>query len=557
MMAHVLLFCTARRCLAKNDPKGGLRAVPGNGLRNPRAWLLAAGLVALVAPVLTATPVRAQVNRDDIGNAGVEAWLALARLDPAKLRTFVEELPKGGDLHTHLSGAASTELLITLAAQDGMCIDVEKFIATFSKDTFPPCGSQQRPAQDAVSDQGFRDDVIGAWSMEGFQPGQGETGRDHFFAAFEKFNKVTGNHRPEMLAQVVSKAADENEVYMESMTARQSDRVFELSQRISFDSAFSKMRDAILADGALPDILAGARAETDNDEAAYRQLLRCGTPQALRGCDLVLRYIHPVSRKMDPKVVFTFMLYGFELAEADGRYVALNLAASEDDPVALRDYHLHMSMLDYLRSVYSTAHITLHAGELVLGLVPAEELTYHIREAVITGHAERIGHGVDVRHEDHWPELMRTMAARHVMVESPLTSNAQILEVTGHRHPFPYYRALGVPVGLATDDEGVLRIDLTNEYQRAVTTYNLTYRDLKTLARTTLDHAFLPGESLWRGPDDFVPASPCGDDALGGPSPSPPCQALLDRSQKAALQWRHEAMLHSFEDSHSLYCPSK
>src|SRR5262245_60454187 len=409
-----------------------------NRLRNPRTWLLAVGLVALVAPVVTTTQAWAQVNPVHIDDAGVEAWLALARLDPAKLREFVKELPKGGDLHTHLSGAASIELLISLAAQDGMCIDVEDFVAAFPpcESHQCPCGSHQRLAQDAVSDPEFRDDVIGAWSMEGFQPGQGETGHDHFFETFRKFGAVTGTHGAEMLAEVVSKAADQNEVYMEIMMTRQSDLVFGMAQRISFDSDFSNMRDAILADGALPAIVAAARMETDSDEAAYRQLLGCATPQASRGCDLVLRYIQPVNRRWDPEVVFTFMMYGFELAEADGRYVALNLVGAEDDPATFRDYRLHMSMLDYLRSVYSTAHITLHAGELVPGLVPAEELTYHIREAVITGHAERIGHGVDVRYEDQWSKVMRTMAARHIMVESPLTSNAQILEVTGYQHPF-------------------------------------------------------------------------------------------------------------------------
>ncbi|MGW5052671.1 hypothetical protein [Actinokineospora sp. NPDC004072] len=66
-----------------------------------------------------------------------------------------------------------------------------------------------------------------------------------------------------------------------------------------------------------------------------------------------------------------------------------------------------MRMLDYLRGQYGEAHIALHAGEMVPGLVKPEELTYHIREAVVTGHAERIGHGVAVRHESGWPQLMR------------------------------------------------------------------------------------------------------------------------------------------------------
>jgi adenosine deaminase len=241
------------------------------------------------------------------------------------------------------------------------------------------------------------------------------------------------------------------------------------------------------------------------------------------------------------------MVSAFELAAADKRTVALNLVSPEEGEVSTRDYRLHMRMLDYLRGVYPTGHITLHAGELVPGLTKPEELTYHIREAVLTGHAERIGHGVDVLGEDDWPRLMRTMADRHVMVETNLTSNEQILEVSGWEHPFPTYRAFRVPVTLSTDDEGVSRIDLTHEYQRATTDYRLRYRDLKTLARTSLDHAFLDGASLWRGQDVFVASAPCAHDRLGAPNPGRSCRALLASSPKAALQWRQEAKFTAFE----------
>jgi hypothetical protein len=53
----------------------------------------------------------------------------------------------------------------------------------------------------------------------------------------------------------------------------------------------------------------------------------------------------------------------------------------------------------YLHSVYPKVHISLHAGELAPGLVPPDGLSFHIREAVHLGHAERIGHGVDVMYE--------------------------------------------------------------------------------------------------------------------------------------------------------------
>lgn len=64
-----------------------------------------------------------------------------------------------------------------------------------------------------------------------------------------------------------------------------------------------------------------------------------------------------------------------------------------------------------------------------------EDLRFHVRDAVLTARTDRIGHGVDIRHEDDYRELLRLMARRHVLVEVPLTSNAQVLGVTGPAHP--------------------------------------------------------------------------------------------------------------------------
>jgi len=125
-------------------------------------------------------------------------------------------------------------------------------------------------------------------------------------------------------------------------------------------------------------------------------------------------------------------------------------------------------MIDYLHGIYPKVHITLHAGELAMGLVPPEDLTFHIRASVERGHAERIGHGASVMNEKNPIALLHEMAERNVLVEIALTSNDMILGVSGDDHPLPIYMKYGVPVALATDDEGVSRSDMTHEYLRAV-----------------------------------------------------------------------------------------
>ncbi len=153
-------------------------------------------------------------------------------------------------------------------------------------------------------------------------------------------------------------------------------------------------------------------------------------------------------------------------------------------------------------------------------------------------------------YEERPHELMKEMAAKHVMVEISLTSNDVILGISGKDHPFPMYRQFQVPVALATDDEGVSRIDLTHEYVRAVETYGLGYADLKHMVRTSLEHSFLPGASLWRDPDVFKSAVPaCSQGTLGAEKPSAPCTQFLGSSEKAQQQWELERRFAAYEAS--------
>ena len=143
-------------------------------------------------------------------------------------------------------------------------------------------------------------------------------------------------------------------------------------------------------------------------------------------------------------------------------------------------------------------------------------------------------------------QLLAEMKRRDVLVEICLTSNDVILGVRGSRHPFPEYLNAGVPVTLATDDEGVSRIDLTNEYLRAAETYGLGYRQLKQLSRNSLTYSFLAGDSLWRSASDPQPVAACAGQRPDQ-SPSPACQSFLAANDKARIQWDLERAFHAFE----------
>ncbi len=151
-------------------------------------------------------------------------------------------------------------------------------------------------------------------------------------------------------------------------------------------------------------------------------------------------------------------------------------------------------------------------------------------------------------YEDNAQALLKEMAQKHVMVEINLSSNEGILGIKGGEHPFPLYRAAHVPVALSTDDEGVSRIEITHEYVRAALDYHLSYLDLKQLARTGMEHNFLPGPGIWAAPDVFTTsAEPCRGQTLGSDHPSAECKTFLDASQKATAQWEQERLFRAFE----------
>jgi adenosine deaminase len=151
-------------------------------------------------------------------------------------------------------------------------------------------------------------------------------------------------------------------------------------------------------------------------------------------------------------------------------------------------------------------------------------------------------------YEDRPYELFKAMAAKGILVETNLTSNADILGVSGKDHPFTLYRKFGVPVALSTDDEGVARIDLTHEYVRAVETFGLAYPDLKEIVRNSLEYSFLPGASLWgEGGSYSQVVEACRNDTPEAEKPSQLCAAFLAESEKAAQQWELERRFSVFE----------
>jgi hypothetical protein len=468
------------------------------------------------------------------------------RKQPPLLLAFLRDMPKGADLHNHLAGSIYAEDLLDFAASDNLCVE-----RTSSVLLAPPCDSCERytakpGARCAYGDHVLYGQLVDAWSMRNWTPDEG-SGHDHFFATFDKFGLAAHNHVAESLAAAMNRAGEDHLEYVEFMHTADGGAAAQLGTKVGWDTDFGSMREKLLAAG-LKDVATATSKRLAEDEARAQAVLKCGTVDAGSGCEVTVRYLYQVLRGLPAEIVFAQILLGFELASSDPRFVGLNLVMPEDWYVPIHDFKLHMSVLDYLHGVYPKVHISLHAGELAMGLVPPEDLTYHIRASVERGHAERIGHGVSIMNEKDPIGLLHEMAARNVLVEINLTSNDLILGVRGTDHPLPVYLKYGVPVAISTDDEGVSRSDLTHEYLRAVETYNLWYADVKRMARQSLEHSFLPGESLWAETKvAFRAVGACALEDAGVGKTSSGCEKFLAANERAWMQWKLEGEFARFE----------
>jgi adenosine deaminase len=521
-------------------------------MQGPRSCLTQ--ITLLLALLLQFLPAQAQARTPEQQTA---ANMEQARAaGPLALRAFLAGMPKGGDLHNHLAGAVYAETFLRDAAADHVCIDPKAldFARRGPALAIVPCDAGSVDASTLPQKQSLYDQLIDAFSMRSFVPSSGDSGHDHFFATFDHFIGLAENHKPEWVDEVAARAAAQNEQYLELMdTPDAAFAVIAQTKVVPPGTGYAAWRQQLLDAGLGQQTLA-IRQQMDRFEQTRRQQQHCDTAQPEPACTVEVRYLYQVLRNMPPPAVFAQIVLGFEVAAADlasthPHYVGLNLVQPEDAQYSMADYMLHMQMIAALRQFYPKVPVTLHAGELAPGLVPPEGLRFHIRQAIEIAGAQRIGHGVDVMYEDRPYELLKTMAERHILVEINLTSNDVILGIRGKDHPLPLYRKYGVPIALSTDDEGVSRIDLTHEYAMAAETFDLTYPDLKEIARSSIEYSFLPGNSFWVDHDYRRPNAACGTALHLHDNAEEGCAAYLTLNPKARQQWELERRFQRFEET--------
>jgi len=160
-------------------------------------------------------------------------------------------------------------------------------------------------------------------------------------------------------------------------------------------------------------------------------------------------------------------------------FVGINMVGREDDD---KGYPLRfLPTLRELRRKYPDIKLSIHAGEV-------DEPNSHVRDTLLLG-ADRIGHGINLITD---PDTMLLMRHGPYLVEINLISNLLLEYVKDYsQHPFPEYLRIGIPVALSTDDRGMWDSNMTDEYFVAVREFNLSWSEIVQLGRNSLVHSFV------------------------------------------------------------------
>lgn len=472
-------------------------------------------------------------------NANVASYFNQVKNDPNALYAFFKIMPKGGELHYHLAGGPYPETMLELASKGNYCVDKDTLAVNKMSNH---CDGVK--SADVVNLPAFYATIIKDWSMKDFIPGK-ESGHDHFFNGFIKYMPIIFDYRPQLVADVMRRAAQQHEQYLELMDIPDNANSTTFGDLIKNTATYAEKKKLLLNNPVFQKNIEQTNLETDHILDKAREELGCKTNPRIEACRINIKFLYYVLREQPLDNVFAQALNAFEaVSKSKGNLVGVNLVQPEDGIISLRDYHKQMLIFEYLHQQYPQVNIALHAGELAPESVIPAELGYHIHDALLTGHAQRIGHGVAIGYEDNAETTLNYMAEHHLPVEINLISNMKILNISGQHHPLNYYLAHKVPVVLSSDDEGVLRTDLTRQYVEAVLGHGLDYPVIKQMNRNTLTYAFLPGKSIWADPDHAKLVEECQE------LNSKTCLTFIKMNEKAKLQWNLEKKLISFEKNY-------
>jgi adenosine deaminase CECR1 len=458
------------------------------------AFMVGLGLVcgATLGESLLIPVISKQIAAQNAVSLQASTNFAKIRRDKTQLRAFLQKMPKGAELHTHLSGSITPKRLLELAAQSKQY----RYFVRIPKGNFAPDDANAYkfvalPANSAVPEDANatlvpvakllkpqteieRRQYVVYRSAQMIAENEPNPNNVFFNAVFARGDAVTGNPEiiRQMLADKVKEASQHHLNYIEFMLSpfpntpvgASKSEEYKVINITSAREHLSKLIDAVqTANQKLPE----------NERVEVRFML---------------------SFRRTSSRLFTQLPIAFELAAANdavGNAIAgINLVGNEysEDVQIGQEIAAPSAVDDYiltLRRIYPAVHLSIHAGERT-------KWDWHIRDSILLG-AERIGHAVNLEASPQLnaPEV-GLMRRRGILIEACPISNNLLLKIPLAKHPFLKWLRMGIPVSLNTDDAGIFGSDITEEFARAVEAHpDISWDELKQLALNSLEHAFV------------------------------------------------------------------
>jgi hypothetical protein len=445
--------------------------------------------IALVFTLLLCCPLLAQ-NRIE---KCTRRYFESIRDKEAELTAFFLDMPKGGDLHHHFAGSVYAESFATMAVLRQMWLHT----STLKLANQPGVESDWVKISDLQKSgtwSEYRDRLLRLWSVKDFQAAENRPSYAQFFNSFGHFGQIEDDLDGGLL-ELKKRAKAEKVAYLETMMKRVNcgplpvkyqayTTLLQNLARNNESAALDTLR-SLYRHFRTPALENCVRDFNANINERHQRL-------AIDDADFTLRYQTYVLRVNDPMFLYRQLIASFLAAEWSPLVVGVNIVAPEHDEVSMSNYQLHMLMFRVCTEFHPNVKKSLHAGELVLGLVKPEDLHWHITSAVQTAGAQRIGHGVDLAHELNSGALLQYMAQKGIAVEINLSSNAFILGVKGSAHPISMYHRAGVPLVISTDDAGVLRSNHTAQFVQLVQQHpQFSYAEIKRMVFNSIQYSFL------------------------------------------------------------------
>lgn len=420
---------------------------------------------------------------------------------PTTLRTWINLLPKGAELHLHLLGAIYPADLLKIAIRNKLMFDPSSCL--FSKSETNWWGRNQLvSAEELMTNSEYLTKYENAISMRNVRHSTNNP-HDHFmYKCFSVIESIIANSKPDEVLHLIT--------IVKRNARRQHIRYIELMVGLQ---ALQQFSETILLS-----------ASSDNPK---------------------VNFIIEISRLQPDNLFLSQLIQSIDLIKKYPMIRAFNIVGPEDNPNSQNNFERQMEMIHHFYAIQPIP-VVLHAGELTSQYATPLSMCDRIKKSILEGHAMRIGHGVclDASTDPH--SVITLMKTNRIAIEICLASNDKILGVQGKEHPIHTYVNEGVKVVIASDDPGVNLEDLNDQFNRLVYQHAFDLKHLIEFTRNSLEYSLLPGESIFEDGDvnRFTKVF-IGCDQPDW-IPSPKALAIMKHSQKAEEQVGHERNLATY-----------